>query len=568
MEQCAPKVWLGDYLLLKKCTVLFVSCLAWAVTPAKAEFTVNVALTPIQEVLADDPAARCPSLPELRSMPVQEALQQLYEANGYTPLWKDSKRTRDLHEQLLDLAHDGLNPRQYVAERDSAEDALCRELRQSALYLQGLEHLSRGRLDQQRHEPVWTSTSLLPPVRVSVARLGVTGLSDMREAFDTARPSLPLYRQLRQAYQAMDHDPPELPAFADGPAIKPGSNDPRLAQLAQRLMVSGYLKPLASAGPLTEPLLPSAEPVLAQPLSYDLPLQQAVRAFQADHGLQPDGIVGRQTVAALNISPADRLLQVQINLERLRWLDARRHHHALLVNSAGSNAVLYEGNDIRWQSRVQSGSPNRATPLLDSRINRVTLNPSWTIPPTIMREDKLPQIRSNPAYFAERDLQVLDPQGNRLDPADIDWSNPRGVMLRQPPGPDNPLGQMVFRFDNPFSVFLHDTPSQSLFARAVRNVSSGCVRVEQATDLADHLFHSLDARQREQIEQQLASGRTREVRVANGPQVLLTYWTAQADTDGQLYFTPDPYGLDRKLAEALAGVLRSSDAAGRRAADR
>ena len=567
MEQCAPKVWLGDYLLLKKCTVLFVSCLGWAVMPAKAEFTVNVALTPIQEVLADDPAARCPSLPQLRSLPTIEALEQLYDANGYIPVWKDSKRTHDLREQLLELAHDGLNPQQYVAERDPPEDALCRELRQSGQYLLALEHLSRGRLDQQRHEPMWTSTSLLPPVRVSVARLGILGLQDMQEAFDAARPSLPLYQQLRQAYQAMDQRPPELPPFPDGPAIKADSNDPRLAQLAQRLTVGGYLKPAASAGPLTEPVLPSAEPVRAQPLSYDLPLQQAVRAFQSAHGLQPDGIVGRQTVAALNISPADRLRQVQINLERLRWLDARRHHHALLVNSAASNATLYQGNEIRWQSRVQSGSPDRATPLLDSRINRVTLNPSWTIPPTIMREDKLPQIRANPAYFAERDLQVLDPQGNRLDPMSIDWSNPRGVMLRQPPGPDNPLGKMVFRFDNPFSVFLHDTPSQSLFARAIRNVSSGCVRVEQASDLAGYLFHSLDERQREQIEQQLASGKTREVRVENGPQVLLTYWTAQAGADGQLWFTPDPYALDAKLTDAFAEAIRSSDAAGRTPAE-
>ena len=568
MERCAPKLWLGDYLLLKKCTVLFVSCLCWAALPAKAEFTVNVPLTPIQQVLVDDPTERCQSLPELRSQPIAEALGWLYQANGYIPIWQDRKRTRDLREQLLEMAHDGLNPQQYVAERAPGEDALCRELRQSGDYLRALEHLSRGRLDQQHHEPVWTSTSLLPPARVEVDRLGILGLEDMQQAFDSARPSLPLYHQLRQAYQQMDHHAPELVTFPDGPAIKPGSNDPRLAQLAQRLMFGGYLAPGASAGPLTEPVLPSPEPVRGQPLSYDVPLQQAVRAFQQAHGLQPDAIVGQQTVAALNISPADRVRQVQINLERLRWLDARRHHHVLLVNSAGSNAILYQGNEIRWQSRVQSGSPDRATPLLDSRISRVTLNPSWTIPPTIMREDKLPQIRANPAYFAERDLQVLDAQGNRLNPMHIDWTNPRGVMLRQPPGPDNPLGQMVFRFDNPFSVFLHDTPSQSLFARAIRNVSSGCVRVEQATELADYLFHSLDAQQREQIEEQLASGKTREVRVENGPQVLLTYWTAQASADGQLWFTPDPYALDGKLTEVFARAVRSSDDAGRTPAER
>src|SRR5690606_31738059 len=193
--------------------------------------------------------------------------------------------------------------------------------------------------------------------------------------------------------------------------------------------------------------------------------------------------------------------------------------------------------------------PDRATPMLDSRINRVTLNPSWTIPPTILKEDKLPQIRSNPAYFSERNMQVLDHQGNQLDPAQIDWHNPRGILLRQPPGPDNPLGRMVFRFDNPFAVYLHDTPSQSLFARAVRNVSSGCVRVEQASELADYLFYTLDQQQRERIEQRMTSGRTHEIAVRNGPQVLLTYWTAEALEDGSLRFSPDPSHKHEPLAQ-------------------
>src|SRR5690554_3665321 len=135
--------------------------------------------------------------------------------------------------------------------------------------------------------------------------------------------------------------------------------------------------------------------------------------------------------------------------------------------------------------------------MVDSQINQVTLNPSWTIPPTILKEDKLPQIRSNPAYFSERNMQVLDHQGNQLDPAQIDWHNPRGILLRQPPGPDNPLGRMVFRFDNPFAVYLHDTPSQSLFARAVRNVSPGCERVDQASELANSLSYTLNKNHRD-----------------------------------------------------------------------
>lgn len=534
--------------MLKKCTVLFVSCLGCGVQASQAEYTVNVALTPIQQVLNSAPETHC-ELPPLRSQPTSEALNKLYQAMGYISIWQDESRIDAWQEQLQKLPADGLNPDEYIRPAQVPDNPVCVELHYSTQYLLSLEHLSRGRLDQQRHEEVWEPSSQLPQLQIEVARLGIIGLEDMAKAFDKARPSLPLYHRLRDAYQRMNTELPALAPFPAGPLLKPGGNDPRLPQLAQRLIVSGYYNPEASTGPLDRP--PSAQPEpLIQPLVYGDTLQQAVRAFQTAHGIQPDAVIGPQTVAALNITPQYRQQQVRINLERLRWLDARRQQHSLVVNAAGSKAILYDGDEVRWQSRVQSGSPDRATPLLDSRINRVTLNPSWTIPPTIMREDKLPQIRSNPAYFTERNLMVLDTQGNQLDPAGIDWNNPRGVLLREPPGPNNPLGRMVFRFDNPFAVFLHDTPSQSLFARAVRNVSSGCVRVEQADQLADYLFYTLDEQRRERIEQRMASGNTHEVGVRNGPQVLLTYWTAEGLDDGNLRFFPDPYQLDDSLISA------------------
>ena len=544
-----PKVCLGDYRLLKKCTVLFVSCLACAAPPALAEHTLNLPLAPIQQRLLEQPEDHC-ALFELRSQPVGEALNALYQAKGYTAIWQDEARMTLLQAELSELLDDGLNPLEYLVPAPADADPVCAELHYSALYLQALEHLSRGRLDQQRHEPVWQSPSVLAPVRLSVAQLGIAGLENLTAGFASARPTLPLYQKLRSAYQQMDADLPELEAFPAGPLIRPESTDARLPLLARRLMLTGYLDPAASAGPLDRPVLAEPDMLHLQPLTYHDILQRAVRAFQADHGLQPDAVIGPQTVTALNFSPRQRQQQVRINLERLRWLDARRQHHSLIVNAAGGVAILHEGDSTRWTSRVQSGTADRATPLLDSRVNRVTLNPSWTIPPTIMREDKLPQIRANPAYFAERNLLVLNHDGTQLDPAAIDWQNPGGVMLREPPGPGNPLGRMVFRFDNPFSVFLHDTPSQALFERAVRNVSSGCVRVQRADELADYLFYTLDSQQRQRIRQRMDSGTTHEIRIDNAPQVLLTYWTAQGLDNGKLRFTPDPYQLDAPLIRA------------------
>ena len=504
-------------------------------------------------------AAQCRGLAKLRSMPVAEALEQLYQANGYVSIWKQDERLQSLQEELLELAGDGLEPREYTHAFAELPEDVCAELRLSGDYLLALEHLSRGRLNPDDHEPLWSPDDYQFPTRPSVAELGALGLADIPRAFDRARPSLPHYVALRRAYRQMDRDPVAFVAFPQGPSIKADQSDPRLPQLAQRMMLEGFLpRDDLTAGPLTEPVASFTDTVRAQPLSYDAQLQQAVRAFQAAHGLQSDGIVGRRTVAAMNITPEERVLQVRINLERLRWLSAMRDRHVLLVNSAGSYAELFQGDDIHWQSRVQSGTADRATPLMVSRINRVTLNPSWTIPPTILRKDKLPAIRANPAYFAERDLQVLDFQGNRLNPAEIDWQNPQGIMLRQPPGPDNPLGRMVFRFENPFAVFLHDTPSQSLFERAARNVSSGCVRVEQATDLADHLFNSLSNKQRERITELQGTGKTHEIAIKDGPQVILAYWTAQGTEDGQLRFLPDPYDMDGALGKAFSASLGMS----------
>ena len=279
-----------------------------------------------------------------------------------------------------------------------------------------------------------------------------------------------------------------------------------------------------------------------------------MREAQKGFGLQVDGIVGPATLEALNRSRQQRLVQLRINLERQRWLQHFYRPDQLLVNIAGGDVRLYQQDNLIWQARVQTGRDDRRTPLLVSTLNRVTLNPSWTVPPTILRQDKLPRIQQDPAFLAEQRLRVLDYQGNELDPASIDWQRPQGIMLRQDPGPANPLGRMAFRFPNPFYVYLHDTPSQHIFARAERSVSSGCVRVENADDLAAAVFASLPAERQAQIARQQASGRTREVSLPTGTRVILAYWTAEV-VAGQLRFLPDPYQLDTALISRLDGLL-------------
>ena len=182
-----------------------------------------------------------------------------------------------------------------------------------------------------------------------------------------------------------------------------------------------------------------------------------------------------------------------------------------------------------------------ARQLLKSRITRLTLNPTWTIPPTIMREDKLPAIRLNPEYLRQQNLQVLDSQGNPLVPEQVDWSHPGNILLRQGAGPRNPLGRIVLRFPNPYSVYLHDTPSQPLFSKGPRAFSSGCVRVEQPLQLRDLLVSPAEKIRTEEL---LATETTHEFRLATPVPVLLGYWTVQVDGKGALLYAPDIYGRD------------------------
>ncbi|MEH6672178.1 MAG: L,D-transpeptidase family protein [Pseudomonadaceae bacterium] len=557
--------------MLKICTVLFVAS-AGAVMPAAAASQSDIArllspyAQPASPVAADSPEsspapahllATCPHLAQLRTAGIAEALVTLYQHGEYAPLWEDRYRRDALLAELARLADDGLYPADYpFSQQISGELDLCAELQVSSEYLQALEHLARGRFDQQRLEPMWAPEEAGND-RPALSDWMREDLTDVSAAFEAARPDLGLYLDLRRAYVRLRDERPEYEPIADGELVRPGEQDPRVMQLATRLRAAGYLpapSPTAAQGGADEALAQMPADAADQPPADTLgpELEAALRHFQEDNGLKTDGVLGPNTLAALNLPLQDRLDIARINLERLRWIHAMLQDEVLLVNSAANLLRQYQDGERVWQTRVITGRPGRETPLLESRLNRVTLNPDWTVPPTIRKEDMIPAIREDLAYLERKGLIVIDYQGNRLDPQTIDWHDPRGIMLRQPPGPRNPLGQLVLRFDNPLAIYLHDTPDRHLFSRSQRNISSGCVRVEGVEQVADTLFSRMDASKRARVERQRASRTTHQVAIEQGPQVILGYWTAEADNEAQLRLTQDPYGKDPALLAAFA----------------
>jgi murein L,D-transpeptidase YcbB/YkuD len=281
----------------------------------------------------------------------------------------------------------------------------------------------------------------------------------------------------------------------------------------------------------------------------------AVRRFQARHGLAPDGAVGPATLAALNVPVATRIEQLRANLERARWIFYEPESEFLVVNIAGFQLYHLRRGDVVWRTRVQVGRPYRQTPIFRAEMTYLVVNPTWTVPPTIYRNDILPSVRRNPAYLASRNIDAFDASGERVDPATVDWSgrNPP-YRLVQRPGPDNALGRVKFMFPNEHSVYLHDTPSRDLFDRDSRAFISGCIRVENPFELVEQLLGR--GWDRARIDEIIASGETTTVQMPEPLPVLLLYWTAEVTPDGIVEFFGDVYERDAALAEALDEPFR------------
>jgi murein L,D-transpeptidase YcbB/YkuD len=282
-----------------------------------------------------------------------------------------------------------------------------------------------------------------------------------------------------------------------------------------------------------------------------------VRRFQARHGLEADGLVGSLTRRTLNVPLAVRLQQIELNLERWRWLPRDLGPRYVVVNAAAAMLSMVEASRGVLSSRVIVGDPDHPTPVLASEIRALVLNPAWTIPDSIVAAEIVPALQRDPRYLRDRDIVVLDRLATDPHGLWVDWT---AVPAREPlprlqqrPGPTNPLGRIKFDLPNRFDVYLHDTPSTALFARPVRARSHGCVRIERALELAALALAGHELADRQGLEHALATGGTRRVPLARPLPVYFLYWTAFVE-DGTLHFREDVYGRDRRLAVALGAA--------------
>ncbi len=483
---------------------------------------------------------------------------RLYEQNGYRPVWQNPRSVAALLAWVNRSREEGLDPADYHrsalerwagAQPESVDQQVERELLFSdALLTLGI-HLGTGKVNPGQLFKEWNYEMDYSQTPTSRDLLSSLERGDIDALFQGRLPKLPMYVGLRTVLARLREQQAAggWPVVPLGPTLHPGDRSPRVKVLRERLLVTGELQSSSD-----------------DPEYFDEALAGAVKRFQADHLLDADGVVGKGTLAALNVPVQERIRQVRINLDRLRWVAHGLPEDYYLADLAGFQ--LYRSGS-HWTSPIQVGQAYHQTPVFQDRIRIVEINPTWTVPMSITRRELAPRLLEDPlGYLKEKNMELLTPDGRPVDPSTVDWSNVTAqrfpYVLRQRPGPDNSLGRIKFLFPNQYAVYLHDTPSRGLFSRTRRAFSHGCVRVGKPLELGEQLLKPNGPEwTRQRIQQVIDSGETTRIQLTRPVPILILYLTAVTDGQGiEVQFRPDVYQRDAKVWKALESAPQEKGA--------
>jgi murein L,D-transpeptidase YcbB/YkuD len=511
------------------------------------------------------PAAAAPALKDrvermasARDAPAA-AIYGFYAKRDYRPLWFAGGRLAPHGEALLRALgraeEHGLHPAMYgmprLADRihgATGEDQAELELALTRAYLDFAADVAAGTVDNPRRiGRVFRDSRRPDPAQLldAIARAGdaaafLATLPPDTRRYDALKSALAKYREIQRSGG--------WPIVSPGPVLIRGMRGSRVAMVKRRLLVTGELREVGDAE------------------LFDDALVAAVKAFQLRHGLADGGSVGPETVAEMNVSVARRIEQIAINLERRRWLAGHLGERYVYLNIADNDLKVVEKDHTVHVARVIVGKPYQQTPVFSATMTHIEINPYWNVPRSIAVSELLPMIRRNPGYLAANDYLLLRRAGDNssaADPRSIDWSaiSARNFpyAIRQLPGAKNALGTLVFRFPNAHNVYLHDTPSRSLFERERRFFSHGCMRVQHPVRLALLLLGRQDggAWTEAHINAIIATRVFTVVPLQRPIPVHITYLTAWAERGGTVHFRADVYNRDAALKAALAQATRA-----------
>jgi len=493
-------------------------------------------------------------------------LKAFYSDRDFKPLWSSPKgpapRVQSFLKAVRDADLDGLRPQDYhlsrieslLSSREKGNEPFSighrielELLLTDAFILYG-KHLLNGRVDPHAVYEDWFN--LPQQEKDNSLLLAALSMRDVERAIEGLRSSDAGYQKLRRGI-ALYSDIQRRggwPFVPDGPKLKVGDRDGRIPVLRKRLALSGDLTG-ASVGDGD---------------LFDEELDKALRLFQHRHGLLVDGVLSTRTLGELNVPVEKRIHQMRLNMERLRWLPRNLGERYILVNVAGFALDVMEQGEPVMNMKIIVGKDeeDQRTFLFAGKMTYLELNPYWNVPESIAVDELIPKLKKNPGYLASQGMRILDgwsENAREIRPESIDWDSvdPEKFRyrIRQDPGPKNPLGRIKFMFINEFSIYLHDTPTRSLFQRDRRTFSHGCIRIEKPIELAAYLLKNELEWTEETILSEIAKKKRQVIKLANPVPVYIYYMTAWADRDGFFYFRKDVYKRDRALEKAMSGNL-------------
>ena len=543
------------YFFIFSCLMLFLTIESSSLAAIAPVSPIQAALT---QFLEDQPTATLNLITTgMDPALIDQALIKLYREHGMQPLWltEDTNMptagANDLIEVLQNSFQDGLNPDDYkVAE---ILTLLPRQDIASRVRLDVLLTMVLGRYVADMREGS-ADPCLLDPKLFAAARdkkvdlftVVQSGLNtpDIKKFLRNQAPSHADYAGLRKAlakYRTI-FEQGEWDGIPTGRTIKRGMVDPRLPLICRHLQRSGDL--------ISRP---------SQCSKYTREIEEAIKNFQHRFQLEADGVIGKRTVAALNI-PISRLIKkIILNMERWRWLPHRLQGKRIFVNIAGFQLFGATDEQVQIRMPVIVGKKYHETPVFTGMMKYLVINPYWNIPDSIAVKEIVPHMIRNPDYLHKQHIRIFrgwSENAPEIDPTSINWrtigKNIKRYRLRQDAGPTNALGRIKFIFPNPYHVYLHDTPARQLFKRSNRSFSHGCIRVSRPLDLAVYVLKDMKKHlDKEQLQQLIDTGKRKVILLDRRIPVHVLYRTVHVTLEGTTFFYPDIYGRDALLAGAL-----------------
>ncbi len=491
-----------------------------------------------------------------------DLIHKFYTDRNFKTAWSQNgillELAYEMRFEILQSKFDGLTPEDYYItlieayfqtfeankaskKENESGDMVNLELLLTNAFFELSEDLELGKVDPAALNGDWEIQR--KGAQVNYLDLLKESISDqaIRQNLERLYPKFTIYKKGREVLRAIDErvktDTLDWKTVKLDKSLKVGDSHAVISTLRERLNFWGYAKDKAAASPDL----------------YDSAMFLGVKEFQLRNGMESDGVIGKNTAIGLSASPTLLMDKAAVNLERLRWLpDTVQNLKLVLVNIANYQLDYVDKLDTLFSARVIVGKLYHESPIFTAQISYIVFSPYWNIPPSITKSEIMPAVRRNPSYLSQKNMEVVNFSGKHVDPGSVNWSAKSfPYMVRQRPGGGNSLGLVKFMFPNAHNVYLHDTPTRSLFAKEDRAMSHGCIRVQNPAKLAEILLKSDPNWTPEKIDN--AMHQNSEV-IATLPQkvpVVLLYLTFWADSKGQGHFRQDVYKRDEEVLTLL-----------------